>query len=117
MRFGKCASLNPVRGDAGAPKLAGAGGVQKKSSGGAVARKADGRASLLDAQSFDYGNFLGNFRNGLRSFFAVELRSGEPQGSRKGNDGLRRPVDEDTHRRYERRQFAEDVARGEWRDG
>ena len=81
-----------------------------------MTRKTDGRGAFVDAQSFDDRDLLGDFRDSLRSFVAVELCSGQAQGLRECDDRLSRPVHEDAHRRYERRQFAQDVARGERRD-
>ena len=90
--------------------------ILSMSCGGAVARKADACASFLDAQSFDYRDFLRNFGDRLRSFVAVQLRGGKAQRLREGDNGLRRPVYENAHKRDEWRQFAKDVARSERRD-
>src|SRR5260370_40592770 len=70
---------------------------------------------MLDAQSFDYRDFLRNFGDRLRSFVAVQLRGGKAQRLREGANGLRRPVHENANGRDERRQFTKDVTRDERR--
>jgi hypothetical protein len=106
----------PVHGAAGAAELAAGIGVQQKCSDLFETGKIGAGSSLPDAKGFEYGDFLGYFRDHFRRFVAVKLNGGESQSLRQYQHWLRSPVHENPYRSNKGRKLADYSLGSEWRN-